>query len=226
MDGRILTLAQAPEHHPPILQPARPATLPKFFPLQDDKRGMGATGSLAPFPNFGSQCRFLAGSDQAQREKLVPTNFTAFRPGAPSSAFSMMLDLLEILRNLVLSGHEPASFLIALETDGRPVLVSDAEPAAQLPRLRSEYGSIPLAFLVSARRIAAGILLQVAEPTGHTGYCLDQLCREYGAGTCQVMPHCWRPESFSSASSAYHSTSGLIPYWGLRNSSLLNHRIS
>ena len=190
---------------------------------------MDAYCALIPHPLVGTLICCPAGSDRAPIEKPVQINATPFRPGASSSAFSIMVSLLETLRNLVLSGHEPASFLIAVQPDGRPVLVAGAS-AAELPRVRYDYGAVSLAFVVSARRTPAGLLLQVSEPTGHTGYVLDQLCRRTAGGFYEALPHCWREVSSSRptldrASSAYQSTSGLIPYWGSRNSSLLNQRI-
>jgi hypothetical protein len=71
----------------------------------------------------------------------------------------MMLDLLETLRNLVLSGHEPASFLFALRAEGSPIMVSAADPEAEWPRLWRQYGGISLAFAVRAWTVAAGALL-------------------------------------------------------------------
>lgn len=140
-------------------------------------------------------------------------------------AFATMLGLLETLRNLLLSGQEPASFLIGLRRSGAPVLIAGAESSADLPRLRNQYGVLESAFLVAARRTSGGTLLEVSDAGGETGYTLDQFCRRTASGSYEALPHCWRPPSIAKASSAYQSTSGLIPYWGFRNSSLLNHRI-
>jgi len=189
---------------------------------------MGAYSGLIPHPRFGILTHNPAGSNEAPSEQPVHRHVNAFRPDASSSAFSMMLGLLETLRKLVLSGLEPASFLIAVQPDGRPVMVTGAESADELPRLSSQYGPISLVFLLKARPMSAGILLQVCETTGGAGYALDQLCRRSPGGGFEVLPHCWRadpPRARSSASSAYQSTSGLIPYFGFRNSSLLNQRI-
>jgi len=191
---------------------------------------MGAQAGLIPHPNFGQFFTCAAGSRQVRDEQPVDTPVITQPPDAPTAAFSMMLGLLETLRNLALSGLEPAPFLFALLPDGRSLAVAGAESAEDLWRLRASYGSIDLAFLVSARQAAGGLWLQVSEPTGRTGFSLDQFCRPAAAGRYQPLPPCWRPDpsrqpNRSSASSAYHSTSGLIPYWGLRNSSLLNQRI-
>ena len=116
-----------------------------------------------------------------------------------------MLDLLETLRSVAVSGQEPASFLIAVRRDGAPLLVATAESRAKLTRLYHHYGSIPMAFQVRARRVPAGLLLEVSEPTGRTGYCLDQLCRPTTAGRWEALPHCWRRPSLASASSAHQA---------------------
>jgi hypothetical protein len=166
----------------------------------------------------------MAGSAKTQSERPFETYTDACRLGAPSAAFSTMLSLLETLRNLVVSGHEPASFLIGLRQGAAPVMVADGD-ATDLPRLRYEYGSIDLAFLVSARPVSGGLLLQVDEPTGWSGYALDQFCRRTAGGFYEALPYCWRRPSLPNASSAYQSTSGLIPNWGCRNSSLVNQRI-
>lgn len=184
---------------------------------------MGAHGSLIPLPTFGTPT-LTAGSVKAQSEQPFENYTDAFRLGAPFTAFSTMLDLLETLRNLVVSGHEPASFLIAIRQDGSPVMIAGAD-SADLPRLYYEYGPLDLAFLVSARSVPGGVLLQVSEPANRSGYILDQFCRRTAAGSYEALPHCWRRPSLPKASSAYHSTSGLIPNWGCRNSSLLNQRI-
>ena len=181
---------------------------------------MGARQGPAPDPSFGSIC-YSAGSGYAQREEPVGNTVNALRPGAPS-VYSVMLGLLETLRTQVLSGPEPAPFLIAVTRGGWPVM---AAGDADVTRLGYQYGPIELAFRVSARPMAGGLLLQVEEPTSRTDHVLEQFCRRTPAGALEALPHSWRHPTRSSASSAYHSTSGLIPYWGFRNSGLLNHLI-
>jgi len=150
----------------------------------------------------------------------------ASRPGAPPSAFSVMLGLLETLRNSIFSGYEPASYLAAIQPDGRPILIRAADPASELLRLRNHYGLVELAFSVSARPSSGGVLLQVADVGRQTGYILDQFCRRSVDGSYEPLPPCWREQSLSRASSAYQSTSGLIPNRGFLRSALLNHSIS
>jgi hypothetical protein len=172
---------------------------------------MGARQGPTPDPSFGSICR-SAGSGHAQREEPVDT-FYALRPGAPS-VYSVMLGLLETLRNLVLSGPEPAPFLVALTRNGRPVItLADADTS----RLRHEYGPIEMAFRVSARAIAGGLLLQVEEPTNQTGYVLEQFCRRTTTGTLEALPHSWRHPFPSSASSA------IMPKRAFANPGLFDH---
>ena len=97
---------------------------------------MGAQGGLIPHPSVGASCP-LAGSDRAQRERPSEKHINAFRPGA-SSAFSIMLGLLETLRNVALiSGQEPASFLIAVFEDGRLVLTAPDACGFDLRQLRN-----------------------------------------------------------------------------------------
>lgn len=79
-----------------------------FFVLADEK-GMDAQDGLTPHPLPGRSRHYPAGSGTAQHEQPVE-NIDPFRPGAPW-AYSLILDLLETLRNLVLSGHEPAPYL-------------------------------------------------------------------------------------------------------------------
>jgi hypothetical protein len=184
---------------------------------------MSAEGGLRPYANFTMRPA-AAGGDAVKDSKTSP-------PGASSMVFSLMLDLLETLRHLVLSGYEPAPFLAAVQRSGRPVMIACADPERQLARLRNEYGPTGMAFSVSARPICGGLLLRVAELSGEGRRCLDQFCRRTAAGRYEALPDCWRESaprqpSFAKASSAYHSTSGLIPYWGFRNSDLLNHLIS
>ena len=152
---------------------------------------MDAHHGLIPHPRFGMHFRNAAGSERAPSEKPFEPYFNPLRPGAPPLAFSMMLGLLETLRNAVLSGHEPAPYLIAALVDGAAFLVVDPEPARELSRLRCERGPGFLAFLVSARRIAGGTVLQVAEPSGRTGYSLEQFCRRHADGSYEALPHCW-----------------------------------
>lgn len=182
---------------------------------------MGARGGLILHPNFGTTSS-LAGSETVQREQPTENDVNACRPGASPAALSIMLDLLETLRNLVVSGQEPASFLVALVRSGRAILVAGVEPEPSLDRLRNQHGPIEMAFRISAREIAGGMLLQVADATG--GYVLEQFCRR-GARGYEPLPHSWRQPMRASASSAYHRTSGLTPYWASRNSTLLNQRI-
>ncbi len=177
---------------------------------------MDASSGLIPHPSFGTSPRIAAGSAGVPCEQPALTHLDAYRHSA-SSAYSMMLTLLETLRNLMVSGHEPAPFLIAIRQNGSILLVLGRESVSHIP-------SLALAFLVSARRLAGGMLLEVRE-TGGSGYILDQFCRLTAAGSYEPLPHCWRQPILAKASSAYQSTSGLIPYWGFRNSSLLNHLI-
>ena len=153
---------------------------------------MDALHGLIPHPKFGTPRSYVAGSEEAQSGKPLAQYTHPFRPGAPPMAFSMMLGLLESMRNAVLSGHEPAPYLIAVFPDGGPILVADPEPVMELSRLRLERGPISQAFLVGGRRMAGGILLQVAEPTGRTGYRVEQFCRRNAAGAFEALPHCWR----------------------------------
>gem|GEM_PF-2857891 len=240
---RAAPLALNPKHPAPgdteISKPAHPGqpqkgrshifTTPRnsalSFRFADDKGHMGAQGSLIPHPIFGKPNRTPAGLGTAQRGRPVE-NMQALRPSASLSAFSVMLGLLETLRNLILSGHEPASYLAAIQEDGRPILVRAADPASELPRLRNQYGLVELAFSVSARASGSGVLLQVTDLGGQTGYILDQFCRRAANGSYEPLPHCWRALSLSRASSAYQSTSGLIPNRGFLRSILLNHLIS
>ncbi len=182
---------------------------------------MGARQGPAPDPSFGSIC-CSAGSGYAQREEPVGNTINALRPGAPS-VYSVMLGLLETLRTQVLSGPEPAPFLIALTRGGRTVM---AAAGADVARLGYQYGPIDLAFRMSALRTAGGLLLRVEEPTGRTDHVLEQFCRRTPAGALEALPHSWRRAIRSSAASSYHSTSGLIPYGVFHNSDLLNHLIA
>ncbi len=109
-----------------------------------------------------------------------------------------MLDLLETLRSVAVSGQEPASFLIVLRRGEAPLLIATVEPRAELTRLHYHYGPIPMAFQVRARRLPAGLLLEVSDPTGRTGYCLDQLCRPTALGRWEALPHCWAREDRGS----------------------------
>ena len=182
---------------------------------------MDPLGGLIPHPRIGANNPLAAGFDGAQSEKPIAKYVRAFRPGGSSPAYSIMLGLLETVRNLVLSGHEPAPFLVCLLRDRGPVMIAGS--AAELRRVQNQYGPVSVAFEVSAQSARGGVWLHVSEPTGQTGYYLEQFClRKTGSGY-EALPYCWRR---ASASSAYQSTSGLIPYWGFRNSSLLNHLIS
>ena len=125
---------------------------------------MSAFGSLIPDENPCIRIRYPAGSRSILIEKPFPDPVTAFRPSAPPAAFSIMLDLLETLRSLLVSGHEPAAILLVLRTNGPPLLIAGGDEAA-LSRLRLDYGPIPMAFRVGSRRTAAGVLLEVAEAT-------------------------------------------------------------
>ncbi len=176
---------------------------------------MDAPRGLIPHPTLsGSLNRATAGS-RAHSERPLPI-LDSCRPDASSTAFSLMLGLLEILQNLVLSGHEPAAFLIAPLDDGRLVMV-----AGEDAQLSPQHGSAARSFRVSTRPAAAGVWLTVEQAAGGD-HRLEQFCRRDRVGRYEALPHSW---TRSRASSAYHSTSGLIPYWGFRNSSLLNHRM-
>jgi len=170
---------------------------------------MDATNGLTPHPSLRAR-NCGAGFDEAHSEKPVRQYPNPYRPAA-SSAYSLMLGLLETLKNLAVFGQEPAPFLVAVLEDDRQVLVAGGS-AEDLTRLRNQYGSVSLAFQVSGRAVSGGLWLEVSEPTGETGYRLNQFCRRAANGVYEALPHCW---SRSSAPSAYQSTSGLIPNWGL-----------
>jgi hypothetical protein len=151
----------------------------------------------------------LAGSQTAQSEKPVPNCPDALRPGASAEAFSHMLGLLETLRNLVRSGQEPASFLIALPDRRHPaVMAATADPRAHLQRLEGEYGSIALAFYVCTRPSSGGIWLEVRDMTRSDGYRLEQFCRPATSSAMQVWPPCWRRVSRSSPGAPYGRKTG------------------
>jgi len=135
-----------------------------------------------------------------------------------------MLDLLETLRNLLLSGQEPAPFLIAVQHDGGVIMISASDPSRELIRVRNHYGSIAMAFAVKSTSLSGGRLLEVIDLASDAGYVLSQFCRKTSGGY-EAAPYCWRAASFARASSAYQRTSGLIPNWGSVNSCLLNQRI-
>src|SRR5262245_42475959 len=107
---------------------------------------MDASVSLIPHPRFGTSPRFAAGSAGVLCEQPASTHFDTYRHSA-SSAYSMMLTLLETLRNLLVSGHEPAPFLIAIRQNGSMLLVSGGESVSPMP-------SVVCAVVVSARRVA------------------------------------------------------------------------
>jgi hypothetical protein len=91
-----------------------------------------------------------------------------------------MLSLLETLRNLVVSGHKPASYLVTLHTDGTLLLCSDPDGSAG-------------GFRVGARPVSGGYWLEVSH-TGD-GYQLEQFCRALPGGRFEALPHTWAPRS-------------------------------
>ena len=102
-------------------------------------------------------------------------------PGPPTAAFSTMLALLETLRNLILSGHEPAAYLIAPLAGGSIRMSTVPDPAA----------SNQPAFRVGSRAVSGGHWLEVTDESGRTGYRLEQFCRSLPTGQIQVLPYAW-----------------------------------
>jgi hypothetical protein len=149
--------------------------------------------------------RRAAGSQATQFEKPVTTPPEPLRPGTSSAAFSIMLGLLETLGNLVLSGQEPAPFLIALpDRPGAPVLVATPDPGTHLRRLEREHGGVPMAFFVAARSADGGVWLEVRDLTGAAGDRLEQFCRRTGQGRMEALPYSW---SVASRPARHHATS-------------------
>jgi hypothetical protein len=103
------------------------------------------------------------------------------RSGPPTAAFSTMLALLETLRNLILSGHEPAAYLIAPLAGGSLRMSTVPYPAA----------SNQPAFRVGSRTVAGGHWLEVTDESGRTGYRLEQFCRSLPSGKIQALPYVW-----------------------------------
>lgn len=140
---------------------------------------MDANRGLIPHPERGT-CQIVAGSNSPV-EKPVAFLHESCRPDAPTSAFSTMLALLETLRNLMVSGHEPASYLIAPLEGGRLRMSSGGWPAA----------GDQLVFRVGSRAVSDGHWLEVADETGRTGYRLEQFCRRLPGGRVEALPYVW-----------------------------------
>ena len=140
---------------------------------------MDANRGLIPHPERGI-CRIAAGSD-SPAEKPVAILHQPCRPDVSTSAFSTMLALLETLRNLIVSGHEPASYLIAPLEGGRLRMSSGQWPVA----------GDQLVFRVGSRAASDGHWLEVADETGRVGYRLEQFCRRLPGGHVEALPYVW-----------------------------------
>ena len=145
-----------------------------------------------------SNC-LAAGSFCAIGKSVLITS-SSCRPDVASSAFSTMLGLLETLRNQVVSGHEPAPFLITVLPGGQLVMTAGVYAAP--------WSSLATAFRVTARATADGYWLDVSDATGRAGYRLEQFCRKLPGGRWEALPYCW---SRCTASRAYQRTSGFTP---------------
>jgi hypothetical protein len=88
-----------------------------------------------------------------------------------------MLSLLEALRSLIVSGHEPAPYQVACAAGGGVRL-----SLAECP----EPGSLRL----EVRRSDEGYWLGVSE---HGGYRVEQFCRRLPGGRWEWLPEVWRP---------------------------------
>jgi hypothetical protein len=142
---------------------------------------MDANRGLVPRPERGTCCQTVAGS-YGLVEKPVAKPPCSRRPGVSSPAFSIMLALLETLRNLVVSGHEPASYLVSVLPNGSLRLtLNAARPPADAAR----------AFTISARSFGSGHSLAVHVVTGQSGYRVEQYCRSLPGGRLETLPHCW-----------------------------------
>ena len=88
-----------------------------------------------------------------------------------------MLTLLETLRKLVVSGYEPAPYLVTVDGDGvlHMTLEGDAGPGS---------------FRVGAREMAGGYCLEVSD--GQSRYRLEQFCRKQPGGRWDLLPEAWR----------------------------------
>ncbi len=140
---------------------------------------MDANRGLIPHPERGI-CHIVAGSNSPVERPVAILNHSC-RPDAPTPAFSTMLALLETLRNLIVSGHEPASYLIAPREGGSLWMSS-----GQWPRAGDQW-----VFRVGSRAVSDGRWLEVADETGRTGYRLEQFCRTLPGGGLEALPHVW-----------------------------------
>ena len=142
---------------------------------------MDANRGLIPRPERGTFCQTVAGS-YGLVEKPVAMPPCSCRPDVSSSVFSTMLALLETLRKLVVSGHEPASYLVRTQEGGPVLMVAGGDGQG----LR-----------VSSRAVAGGWWLEVSDESGRTGYRLEQFCRRGPWGRVEALPHCWSRSSAS-----------------------------
>lgn len=147
-----------------------------------DKKGMDATRGLIPHPARGP-FRSVAGS-YSPVEKPVAIPPYSHRPDVSPKAFSTMLALLEILRNLVISGHEPAAYIIATLEGGQARIVVAGE--------QERLGSVRPGFRVGSRAVSGGNWLEVSDATEPQGYRLEQFCRRLPDGRLEALPHVWR----------------------------------
>jgi hypothetical protein len=152
---------------------------------------------LIPHPLLGAPHRLQAGSSRLA-EKPVLNPFAFLGPRVSEKVFPAMLALLETLRNQVVSGYEPASFLITLSYSGRILITGVGEPPPWSPAAA--------VFRVAAKSAAGGCWLEVEHAADRTGYRLEQFCRKLPGGRWEALPYRW---SRSGASSAYPRTPGL-----------------
>jgi len=136
---------------------------------------MDASCGLILHPERGIRYVMAAGSSGAV-EKPVSITPIPCRPGVSSTVFSTMLVLLETLRNLVVSGHEPAPYLISEDEGGRVLMTLEGRGNG---------------YRVQRRAAGGGYRLEVTDETGQTGYRLEQFCRQLPNERLEAMPQAW-----------------------------------
>jgi hypothetical protein len=142
---------------------------------------MDANRGPIPHPERGIHCQSVAGSYDLVEKPIAKLPYSC-RPAVSSPVFSTMLALLETLRNLVVSGHEPASYLVSVFPNGGLRLTLDGVRAS---------AEASQSFTLSARPIAAGYSLAVEDVTGRGGYRVEQFCRSLPGGRLVALPHGW-----------------------------------